>query len=233
MDSFNNLFRKAAFGGFNREDDINYIEKIKNEFFDYKKEAQNTINELNETVKELKKELESKNQAEVCVKEETAEIDFSASVTEMNKAADRLRETADKVCDDIGDFLDRVLKTDKVSDENVEENASLFESFIFEESESAKADDTPIIEFAPDEKAAAEETTVEKAAVEAKAGEEMPSISFEVQKNTSDFSSLFSQIIDEATKIKDEAKRAEVIKDKADAFDSILDELLGSSSFSV
>lgn len=41
MEEFNRLFRKAAFGGFNKEDVINYIEKTKNDFFEYKQQSEN------------------------------------------------------------------------------------------------------------------------------------------------------------------------------------------------
>ena len=55
MESSFNKFRKAKFGGFNRKDVIDYIEKIQNEFFSYKKETDETVSRLREKISELEK----------------------------------------------------------------------------------------------------------------------------------------------------------------------------------
>ena len=48
MNGMNRLLRKATFGGFNKEDVMQYIETMKTEFFDYKAQVEETIHELNE-----------------------------------------------------------------------------------------------------------------------------------------------------------------------------------------
>ncbi len=104
-------FRKAAFGGFNREDVINYIEKMRNEFFDYKKEVESTITQLNEKVREL--EAVSALHGEQDIKADTyeaeAEKDITADpVNDINEATNHLRMVADELCKSLCDFMDRV-----------------------------------------------------------------------------------------------------------------------------
>ncbi len=54
MDSNYFILRRVTLGGFNRKDVISYIEKIKNEFADYKSKAEKTIAELQAEVQALK-----------------------------------------------------------------------------------------------------------------------------------------------------------------------------------
>lgn len=49
------IFKKAAIGGFDKEDVMNYIAKITDEFQAYKQQAQKTITELKANVAELEK----------------------------------------------------------------------------------------------------------------------------------------------------------------------------------
>lgn len=113
MENSTKLFRKSPLG-FNREDVINYIEKLKNDFYEYKVSSEKTVNELSEKIKELENEICNKN-ADTQVKSTADEIDFSSSVSQINEATDRLKETAEKICDDIGDFLSKALSFDKPS----------------------------------------------------------------------------------------------------------------------
>ncbi len=104
-------FRKAAFGGFNREDVINYIEKMRNEFFDYKKEVEATITQLNEKIRELEDlsalHSQQETKAELCEKEE--ENDIAANpIDDINEATNHLRMVADELCRSLCDFMDRV-----------------------------------------------------------------------------------------------------------------------------
>ena len=59
MDSATKLFKTSALG-FNRSDVINYIEKTRNDFYDYKIQTQRTIDDLNDKIKELEEALKSK-----------------------------------------------------------------------------------------------------------------------------------------------------------------------------
>ena len=56
-------FRKAAFGGFNRRDVISYIEKMRNESFEYKKQVEETVKSLNEKIRELNRDYREKDSA--------------------------------------------------------------------------------------------------------------------------------------------------------------------------
>lgn len=111
MDTATKLFKTSAFG-FNRSDVINYIEKTKNDFYDYRIQTQRTIEDLNEKIKELEASLKSKDNL-ISENKSADSLDFSSSVSQINEAADHLRETADKICDDIGDFLDKILTADR------------------------------------------------------------------------------------------------------------------------
>lgn len=113
MENSTKLFRKSPLG-FNREDVINYIEKLKNDFYEYKASSEKTVNELSEKIKELENEICNKK-SDTQVKSTADEIDFSSSVSQINEATDRLKETAEKICDDIGDFLSKALSFDKPS----------------------------------------------------------------------------------------------------------------------
>lgn len=124
MNNVTKLFKTSAFG-FNRNDVINYIEKTKNDFYDYKLQTQRTIDDLNEKIKELETLLKEKNENELSVCSTDA-VDFSSSVSQINEAADHLRETADKICDDIGEFLDKILVADR--DNYIEEILSTDET---------------------------------------------------------------------------------------------------------
>lgn len=208
MDNFNTIFRKTAFGGFNREDVINYIEKTRNDFYDYKIQSQKTINDLTEKIKDLEEQL--KNTAATDVNQSKNEvIDFSSSVTEINKAADHLRETADKICDDIGGFIDRVLNSDFIiTDEDEEFDPEFIMNQAFSVIEEENAEE---IKAAPE--VSAEEDTVSD------------------ETNNDAFDSIFSHIITEATKLSADIK--ESVSESETTSDSILDAVLSSAKFSI
>ncbi len=100
-------FRKAAFGGFNREDVINYIEKMKNEFYDYQKEVEQTVAQLNAKIREL--ESTCQTMAETAHEPLTEEVNESADpVTDINEATQKLRMVADELCKSLCSFMHRV-----------------------------------------------------------------------------------------------------------------------------
>ena len=130
MDNVTKLFKTSAFG-FNRSDVINYIEKTRNDFYDYKVQTERTISDLNEKIKELEEALAAKDNTASDDKISDS-IDFSSSVSQINDAAYHLRETADKICDDIGDFLDKILSSDKEFVSSVDTEVSKEEKIISE-----------------------------------------------------------------------------------------------------
>lgn len=202
MDNVTKLFKTSAFG-FNRSDVINYIEKTRNDFYDYRIQSERTISDLNEKIKELEEALASKNSL-LADSQPSDNIDFSSSVSQINEAADHLRETADKICDDIGDFLDKILSTDK----EIITNENLINEISTECSE---------VKESIDENNRLTDSFEENS---------------DTSQNEADgFMSQFSQIINNAFAEKREAEASEC-NDKKDS-DSILDGLLGSSVFSL
>lgn len=104
-------FRRAAIGGFNREDVISYIEKMKNEFYDYKKEVEKTITGLNEKIKEL--EASCGDTGVIDTDDVFSPDDFSYegendAVSGINEAAFRLRAVADELCRNLCAFMEKV-----------------------------------------------------------------------------------------------------------------------------
>lgn len=121
MDNFSASFRTAMFGGFNKEDVISYIEKIKNEFFDYKKESEATISRLNQKIKDLEATGNTANKEadidltdsiavfrnELEKEKRTREHKVPASA-QIDEAANQLKQTADNICDCLNDFMDKL-----------------------------------------------------------------------------------------------------------------------------
>ncbi len=121
MENNFNKFRRAAFGGFNREDVIRYIEKMKNEFFDYKKEVELTVEQLNSKIRELEEAYEAVSTPQVdgsdaVIEDETEEIN---PVSDINEATRKLRSVADELCRNLSDFMVKVTEN-KTASENIE-----------------------------------------------------------------------------------------------------------------
>ncbi len=130
------LFRKNVFGGFNRDDVIDYIENMKNDFFEYRAQVELTVKELNEKITKLEGELrtadkklfEANKKAEEAVensmmskkaakdaeeqleKEKAAltEKSENSSLCEINLATDRLKKVADEICDNLSTFIEKI-----------------------------------------------------------------------------------------------------------------------------
>ena len=109
MDKEFSTFRKSAFGGFNRKDVINYIEKMKNESFEYKKQVEKTVDSLNEKIRELEnaaklmEENAALNQSAESEKEQTGEY-----FCEIGQATEHLKTVADELCKSLGEFMDKL-----------------------------------------------------------------------------------------------------------------------------
>lgn len=103
MKDLNPVFRKAVIGGFNRQDVIEYIEKTKNEFFEYKKENEKIIGELYEKINSLSSLLEEAKavKEEIDCEQNTdteAEENSSLTVSEISKVALELKSAAEMIC---------------------------------------------------------------------------------------------------------------------------------------
>ena len=99
MDQMNRMFRKATFGGFNKEDVMQYIENMKNEFFDYKAQVEETIRALNEKLALA----EPTDSAVQLPAEEPAD-----TATSINEATAHLKQVADELCDKMTRLLGRI-----------------------------------------------------------------------------------------------------------------------------
>lgn len=98
MDQMNRMFRKATFGGFNKEDVMLYIENMKQEFFDYKAQVEETIRALNEKLAQAEPV-----EAAVQQTEESAD-----TATSINEATAHLKQVADELCDKMNRLLGRL-----------------------------------------------------------------------------------------------------------------------------
>ena len=114
-------FRKTKVGGFNKKDVISYIEKMRNDFFDYKVAVESTIDKLNAKVRELEmacedqmeqvRELEAacedqKEQIREVIVEVPVVTENSADpLNDINEATSQLRIVADELCRNLSDFM--------------------------------------------------------------------------------------------------------------------------------
>ncbi len=144
MENNFNKFRRSAFGGFNREDVISYIEKMKNEFFDYKKEVELTVEQLNSKIRELEAAYEAVSVPSVCADEAAEEETHTNPVSDINEATRKLRSVADELCRNLSDFMVKVTENNAVA-----ENTEIIEQ------------DVPVEETAETEAEAETETETE------------------------------------------------------------------------
>lgn len=101
-------FRKSTFGGFNRKDVISYIEKMRNESFEYKKQVEETVKSLNEKIIELENAARLM-EPDIAEADET-EIDAVAAenMSDINDATKHLKSVADELCRSLGEFMEKL-----------------------------------------------------------------------------------------------------------------------------
>ena len=111
------LFRKAAFGGFNKEDVMQYIETMKTEFFEYKAQVEETIRELNEKLQALEQTaLPETPQAVVFP---VLEGDPAMSI---NEATNHLKQVADELCEKMNRLIGSLPQQKAAPDAKPEES---------------------------------------------------------------------------------------------------------------
>ncbi len=119
MDNNFSKLRKSTFGGFNKKDVIAYIEKVRNESYEYRTRVEKTVNELNAQVSELRKAADealkekeellrqigelTSGELSVTTKESTSE-----TVSEINEATTHLKNVADELCQSLRDFMEKI-----------------------------------------------------------------------------------------------------------------------------
>ena len=116
-------FRKAPFGGFNRKDVINYIEKMRNESYEYKKQVDETVRQLNEKIRELENAASMLESPAVSESETACDEPASESFGDIGVATEHLRTVADELCRSLGDFMDKLSEKglfEKAEDEYTE-----------------------------------------------------------------------------------------------------------------
>ncbi len=107
------LFKKAAFGGFNKEDVIAYIEKMKMEFAEYKLQVEETMDALNAQISESS---EAAGPAEPVSSPEGAD---SFELGEISAATERLKEVGDSLCENLNALIDRLQSAPAAVDDSV------------------------------------------------------------------------------------------------------------------
>ncbi len=123
-------FRKAPFGGFNRRDVINYIEKMRNESFEYKKQVDETVRQLNEKIRELENAASMLESPAVSESDTVCQEPSAESFGDIGVATEHLRTVADELCRSLGDFMDKLSERglfEKAEDEYAEAEESLEE----------------------------------------------------------------------------------------------------------
>lgn len=129
MDNGYISFRRAKVGGFNKKDVINYIEKMRNDFYDYKKAVEATVDSLNDKIRELEV-LNDNSKTDISKPSDSGtEVRSCDPISDINASAVRLRMVADELCRNLTDFMctvigEAVTETEECKDEeNIEESA--------------------------------------------------------------------------------------------------------------
>ncbi len=105
--------RSTAFGGFNKQDVIAYIEKVKNDAFEEKSRLQKQVKELTDKISDLEgKVTDFEAEKEKLVKH-IGELSVSGeskneTVEEINEATNHLKNVADELCQSLRDFMLRI-----------------------------------------------------------------------------------------------------------------------------
>ena len=100
MEKEQRLFKKQMFGGFNKEDVISYIEKMKLEFSDYKQQVEETMETLNAQIESLQGS--PREELPVSPKED------GDAVESLSEATERLKEVGESLCENLNALIDRM-----------------------------------------------------------------------------------------------------------------------------
>ena len=105
--------RKTTFGGFNKQDVIAYIEKVKNEAYEEKSRLQKQVKELTDKIGELESQVSSFGEEKDKLVKKIGELSVSGdgkneTVEEINEATNHLKNVADELCQSLRDFMERI-----------------------------------------------------------------------------------------------------------------------------
>ena len=104
MEKEQRLFKKAAFGGFRKEDVIAYIEKMKREFAEYKQQVEETMDALHAQISEP-----GEAEAAPFAACEPADTEHFA-IDSISEATERLKEVGDALCKNLNELIDKMQK---------------------------------------------------------------------------------------------------------------------------
>lgn len=235
MDTSLSKLRTSTIGGFNKKDVITYIEKIRNEHYEYKNQIEKTVKELSGQVAELKivaeKAIQEKEELikklgelENASNEASPDDERHDTVSEINEATNHLKNVADELCRSLRDFIEKISENsfsvvlegeDDVSDDvfDGEKLMAEIEAEIYAKlgvgDISEETEEEPVAEETEEAQAETEEET----AVQTQPADKVSSILSSVSSFTSDG--------------KEETAAAEEPENKDDTVSSIL----GSLSF--
>lgn len=104
MEKEQRRFRRQAFGGFNKEDVMDYIENMKREFAEYKQQVEDTMEALHEQIPGAGEASEGASSFE-----DPAFADGAfPSVGSIAAATERLKEVGDFLCENLNALIDRL-----------------------------------------------------------------------------------------------------------------------------
>lgn len=105
--------RKSTFGGFNKQDVIAYIEKVKNEAYEEKNRLEKQVKDLKEKIGDLESQVSSFETEKDKLVKRIGELSVSGegkneTVEEINEATNHLKNVADELCESLRDFMQRI-----------------------------------------------------------------------------------------------------------------------------
>lgn len=105
--------RKSTFGGFNKQDVIAYIEKVKNDAYEEKNRLQKQVKELTDKIGDLEAQVSAFDAEKDKLVKRIGELSVSGegkneTVEEINEATNHLKNVADELCQSLRDFMQRI-----------------------------------------------------------------------------------------------------------------------------
>ena len=105
--------RKSTFGGFNKQDVIAYIEKVKNDAFEEKNRLQKQVKDLTDKIAELEAQVSVFDDEKDKLVKRIGELSVNSegkneTVEEINEATNHLKNVADELCQSLRDFMQRI-----------------------------------------------------------------------------------------------------------------------------
>ncbi len=105
--------RKTTFGGFNKQDVIAYIEKVKNEAYEEKNRLQKQVRELTDKIGDLEAQVSAFDAEKDKLVKRIGELSVDGegkneTVEEINEATNHLKNVADELCQSLRDFMERI-----------------------------------------------------------------------------------------------------------------------------